>query len=41
MRVWVSWILSKMSADTLHGRRLLLGWLVLQAFVLPGLGIST
>ncbi|MHB8973030.1 MAG: hypothetical protein ACYC3X_07060 [Pirellulaceae bacterium] len=41
MRVWVGWILSKVSVDTLLVVGLLLGWLVLQTFVLPGLGIST
>ncbi|MHB0960631.1 MAG: hypothetical protein ACYC6N_13215 [Pirellulaceae bacterium] len=41
MRVWFSWIMNKTSADTLVVIGLLLGWFVLQIFVLPGLGVST
>lgn len=41
MRVWIGWIFSRTNVDTLVVVGLLLAAFVLQAFVLPGLGLST
>ncbi len=41
MRVWIGWIFSRTNVDTLVVVGLLLTAFVLQAFVLPGLGLST